>query len=387
MSNYNNHHHHFSFFKNKELNHFYLAIAIMTFGELMISLFVPIYLYELGYAVHNIIFFYFLMSLGFLIFSYVGAKVVSKVGIKHSILLSAPFLIAYFIGLNFLPDYKWLFFILPIIASFRFILYNYGYHLNYICHSDRKSRGREISFIGAIVMIIYILAPLTGGIIASQSFTLLYFIGAGLLVLGTIPLFLTKEEYEKLKFTKKGLLKKIFSKRKKGELISYSGYAIESIINVVIWPIFLITILLTVDKTGMMVTFSMIAGLVAFYFIGKMTDKFNKVKIFRYATGFYAISWIFRIFANSQLRILFIDSYKNFSQIILHVPFWAHSCDLAVKENYFAFIVRREIIFRLCRIIIMPILMLIFFINYHPFTISFIIAAVFSVGYAALEKK
>ncbi|MBT4805206.1 hypothetical protein HON71_03465 [Candidatus Woesearchaeota archaeon] len=44
----------------------------------------------------------------------------------------------------------------------------------------------------------------------------------------------------------------------------------------------------------------------------------------------------------------------------------------------------REIIFNLSRVIIMPILILVFFINVYPFVISFMIAALFSLGYVFL---
>jgi len=39
--------HFHQFFKNKELNHLYISVAVMTFGEDLISIFVPIYLYKL----------------------------------------------------------------------------------------------------------------------------------------------------------------------------------------------------------------------------------------------------------------------------------------------------------------------------------------------------
>ena len=73
--------------------------------------------------------------------------------------------------------------------------------------------------------------------------------------------------------------------------------------------------------------------------------------------------------------------------MFLQIPWAAHSADLAIKEGYFNFIVRKEIIFNITRILLLPILMLIFYINYHPFIISFIIAGVFTLGYAVLKGK
>ena len=388
------HFYHHHFFRNKELNHFYLSVAIMSFGEALINIFVPIYFYKLGYPVYIIIFFYFLVSLSFVIFSYWGAKIVSKIGIKHAILWSTPFLILYYLGLKLLGGQPWLFFILPLLVSWRAILYNYGYHLNFITHSENKSRGMAISFIGILSIAVYILAPLIGGFIAYHSFALLYLIGSCVLILGTLPLFFTKDSYEKLSFTAGGIFREIFSRENRGMLISFSGYAVESIIGRVIWPIFLIIILITVQKTGLLITLSMVFSVIVFYIIGKITDKYDRIKLLRVGALFYTLGWIGRIFANSPLKIFIVDSYKNIAEKVLHVPWAAHSYDLFVKKGlfsiqkkHFRFIVAREVVFNLARVVVMPLLILIFFIGLNPFMLSFIIASVFSIGYVFLNRS
>ena len=178
--------------------------------------------------------------------------------------------------------------------------------------------------------------------------------------------------------------KAIFSKKEKGALISFSGYAIESVIGRTIWPIFLITILITLSKTGIIITLSMVISLLVFYFVGKITDKYNKTKLLKFGTLLYFFAWVGRVFADSTLKIFVIDSYKNISEKVLHIPWSAKSYDLAQKRGYFRFLVGREIIFNLSRVILMPILILVFFINVYPFVISFMIAALFSLGYVFL---
>lgn len=382
LSHFHLHH----FFKNKELNHFYWAVAIMTFAESLISIFVPIYLYQINFSIHSIIFFYFLVSLSFVVFSYPGAKIVSKMGVKHSILLSVPFLIIYYLGLRIIDLHVLIFLLLPILLSWRMILYNYGYHLNYITHSDRKMRGREVSFLSALTVVVNVLAPLLGGFIAFYAgFSALYITGSVLLLAGTIPLFLTKEDYEKVLFTGKSLWEATFSKKENGNLISFSGYAIESIIGRTIWPIFLITILVTVAKTGIIVTLSLAISLAVFYFIGRLTDKSNKIKLLRLGTLLYFLAWIGRMFADSATKIFLIDSYKNVVEKILHIPWAAKSYDLAMKEGYFRFLVGREIVFNMSRLVVLPFLMLVFYIDFFPFVVSFVVAAIFSLGYAFLD--
>ena len=71
---------------------------------------------------------------------------------------------------------------------------------------------------------------------------------------------------------------------------------------------------------------------------------------------------------------------------ILHLPWAAHSYDIAKRTNYFEFIVSREIIYNFVRVLIFPILMLIFWLNINPFIISFVLASLFSIGYIFIDK-
>ena len=149
----------------------------------------------------------------------------------------------------------------------------------------------------------------------------------------------------------------------------------------------MIIILVTVSKTGLIVTLSMTNSIFLFYFIGKMTDKYDKTKIIKRVTIFYSLAWIARIFATSTLKIFFIDSYKHITEKTLHIPWIAKTYDIASKEGYFQFLVSREVIFNLARVIFMPFIILIFLFASSPFIITFIIAAIFTMGYSFLGKK
>jgi len=130
----------------------------------------------------------------------------------------------------------------------------------------------------------------------------------------------------------------------------------------------------------------MLLSLLVFYFIGKLTDKVNKVRLLKIGTFLYFFAWVGRIFANSAYKVLLIDSYKNLSEKILHLPWSAHSYDLAKRSNYFEFIVSREITFNFIRILIFPILIFIFWMDFYPFIISFSIAGFSSLGYIFINK-
>ena len=376
------------FFQNKELNIFYISVGIMTFAEQLIALFVPIYLFRLQYPLWMILFYFFLLSVYFVVLAYPGAKLVSKMGMKRSILMSTPFAILYYIGLLALPQQQWLFAILPVFLASKMVLYNYGYHLNFLRHSIPSQRGKEVSFLGSIATIGAVIAPLLGGVIISLlGFMGLYSVGAVLLVGGAVLLFLTSDVRKNVTFSWKELVHTLFSSSERRNAVSFSGYAVESIISRVVWPLFLITILLTEKKTGLVVTLSLGVSLLVYYVIGKITDAYSKPRLIAVGTILHFFAWLGRIFATSTGKILVVDSYKNVVEKLLHVPWATQSYNLARRRGYFRFVVGREIMFNFSRIIVLPFVILLFWWLSDAFIITFIIAAVFSLGYMFLEKK
>lgn len=375
-----------NFFKNKELNHFYISVAIMQFGIALIAIFIPIYLYTIGYPIQKIILFYFLASLYYIFISYFCAKIVSNIGSKHSMLISAPFAIASFLGLNYLKTNPKIFMIIPLFLAIYWCFYWYGYHLNYLKNSNKKNRGKEVSFMHSIRLTMAAIAPFIGGLIASYNFTYLYITGSVLIFLGTIPLFLEKENYQKIKFTFMDVFSLMAKRKKSKEFLTYTGYSIDAIINLLIWPIFLIITLASIKITGLIVSLSMIASLILLYFMGKLTDKTDKTKLIKKLTIFHSLSWIFRIFATGAKSIFVIDSYRNLTEKAILIPWTTQSYNHATKTKFFHYIVSRDTFYHTIRVIFLSLLIPIFYFP-NPFTITFIIGAIASLGYYFMPKE
>src|SRR3989338_9901615 len=83
----NIHHWHFVNFKvNKELKQFYLSIMIRTFALSLIALFIPLYLIkEVGLGLSNVLLFYIISVVVYMISAVFGALFCSKIGARHKI--------------------------------------------------------------------------------------------------------------------------------------------------------------------------------------------------------------------------------------------------------------------------------------------------------------
>lgn len=380
-------HHIYSFLQSKELNALYLSYGLINFALGMVSLFVPIYLYKLGFSIAGVLLFYFIMQSSFVLLAYRGARVFSRYGVKHTFAIAIVLQILFFLGLKLLPGAGWLFFILPVVYAVKTMLYAYSFHVNFILHSDSKNRGKEVSMAQAAALVGSLLSPLIGGVLIKLfGFNTLFLVATFFLVVSLVPLLSFKEEYEKITFDKSNLYKDIFRRKNLPKTMSFTGYAVEDLIGGVIWPLFLFVSFLSIESIGLVST--LVAGLtfLTFYFVGKITDKRDKRQLLKIGTILYFFGWLARLFVAGFFSLLFIDTYKDISSRILQIPWSAYSYDLASKSNYFKFIVQREITFDLSRAIIMPFLILIFIINFHPFILSFVLAAFSSLFYASLSK-
>ena len=374
------------FKQNKELKQFYLSIFLRRIGMSLIGIFTPIYFYQIGYSIVEILFFYFLVSFIYLFFSYTAAKIISKIGEKHAILLATFFDILFFIGLIFLEDLSLLFYILPFIAVPAMSFYWMSYHLLFTQESHKNERSQELSMIGILIILAGVITPYLGGLIAQENFNFLFIISAFFMLISTIPLFLSKDKRPQLSFNPSKVIKDFFNTENRGTIISFTAFGVEHIIDLVIWPIFIITIVGNLEKTGLIVSITTLLSLLVYKLIGKYSDRTNKISLLKKGNAFYTFSLFLRLFAVTTPLILFIDSMKNMAGKILEVPLSAHKTELSKRIDYFEFIFVQENFYKLSRVTIIPLLMFIFWIGYYPFTITVIIAALFSLGYKYIHK-
>ena len=377
-----NFHRHHLFFRHKQINEIYVSIFIMKLAETMISLFVPIYLYSLHYSLVKIIIFFFIGNLISVVGALPAAKLVARLGAKHSILASIPLLILYYLGLRFLPIYPTLFFILPFLSAIQGLLYNFGFDLNFITHADRNSLGREISFIHILTILASVVSPLLAGLIITIfGYNLLFLSGSTFLVLSLLPLFASEDSYRRLDFDWRDVVNYAINKKQLGMTLSFVGYAIESSIGLIIWPLFLIIILGVAEKVGYVAALSATITVVILSVTGTLTDRFNTRKLMRFGTMLYFLGWIGSVFVDSTLKVFFADSYLRVSGRFLMVPWEAAFYRHMQPKVYFRSVVARNMTFNGSRVLILPFIMAVFVFTSQPFIIAFIIASLFTLLY------
>jgi MFS family permease len=361
----------------------------MVFGSGLMSVFVPIYLFQIGYPIYQILLFFAMISLSYLLVSVPVAKVVAGIGVNHAMLLSAPFTIAYYLGLDYVPSHPYVLYILPLVIALGWSLMNFGYHMNYILHSNKRIRGGEVSLSYMMQASAKAASPFVGALIAEWfGFRMLFFVGSIALFMGYVPLFFNSKKKFDVNVSFSSIWEQLTERFSVGTKLSFVGYAIESRLNVIIWPLFLLIHLGTISKTGLTLSATTLISIVVFGFAGSLTDRYNDGKLINVGTILFSVSWIARMFVTNLANAIAINSYNGFMYKFLSIPWNAKNYDLMERDikHIFDYIVSREIVYKSSRVIVLPLVAFLFYFAPHPFYLSFIVAAVFATGYAFLGK-
>lgn len=344
------------FILNRELNELYLSIALRFFALSMIGIFLPVYLlFELNFPLPIVLYFFILFAVFFPISSFIGAKIGARIGFKHLILLSAPLKIVFFFLLMLLPSFNIPLFLIALIGAFSHAIYWIGHHMDLAKFTVRKARGEEVGLAFFVNYIATIIGPIVGGLILTFfNFTALFITGSVILLVSTLPLFFSKEFYEKSAVS----VKHIFKRGTLKDAVAFTAQGMEIGAASVLWPLFIFTILTGYFSLGLVATFAAMIAAVSSIFIGKISDKVGKRVVIRIGSFSLIAVWFFRTVVKTISHVYFIAAFA-FVHTLAFIPMDTLAYSKARFGKRIAeYLVFREIFLNLGRIIVYVILLI-----------------------------
>ena len=375
-----NHHHteRFHFFGNKEVTSLYFTMALVRFAIGLVNIFVPVYLWELGYPIWQILLYFFLEAIYFVVLATLSPVLLKRMSDKSMLLLSVPFFVLYFVGLSFLSYHPMLFFFLPILSVCKSILFNTGYHLDFSGASDKKDLGKEIGTRFMIGSLAALASPFLGGLlIGAFGFQHAFFLSAAILLIAIIPLLFFPKRAVSKKLSAKELWKSVLDKRVHPYTISNFGYANDLIIGAICWQLFMFLIIGSIEAFGAIISLGLLFSAIVTFLAGQQTDNGNRKKVLAITDFFTTIAWGIRLLASTVLGAALGQVAMDISRSSLMVSWTSIFYRLAKSaKNPTIFILGREIVINLSRAIFIPVLMLLSVLvsPVQFFRISFLLA-------------
>ncbi|MDP6571740.1 MAG: hypothetical protein QF747_02815 [Patescibacteria group bacterium] len=371
----------------RQVRELYLSATMVNFAGAMVAIFEPIYLYKQGFSLNQVLYFYLVIYALYLFVIPFGAKFARRFGYEKAILLSTPFLALYYVSLYLISVDP--VFIGIAIAAFTLqkSFYWPGYHADFARFGREKERGREVSNIIAITSGVWIIGPFIGGlIIATLGFKILFIIATVIILASNIALLATPEKFKPRPYSYTDNFKRLFARANRRNLFGYIGFG-EELIGMVIWPIFIFTIISNFLSIGSLVALSMLATTIILLFVGRMVDgeEQERRSILKIGSIFKSAVWLIRILVRGSLGVFLADALGRITKNAVVVPMLAMTYDHANDTSIMKTVMFFEMALIIGKIIaiVAALILLAFFAG--SFTALFILASIMTLLYSFIK--
>ena len=360
----------------------------------LISIFSPIYIYEIGlkyqlephYAIIVVLLYYVIILLSKISSLVFSENLSQKIGFKSMIWASFVPFVFFVLCLVFTSTLPYLLIPAAIFWGIHAGFYWWGYHGYFIKEGDNAHFGINIGEAGFIETIVGVVSPFFGALLISfLGYNSLYIFSAIFMALALLLLGKNHERKQRRDIKFSEVISLI--KSHKSISLSYIGSSAEGILFAVIWPVFLFIFFGQVISLGTVVSVAAFSAAVFSLILGRWVDKQGERKIISIGAPLTTVAWIIKIVKKSVPAFILADSIWNFGQRMVSLPLNALAYKKGIEGGAARAILFRETTLTIGGLISLGIL-IIWMLYGGRLEDAFIIAAVFStLPLIAVYKK
>ena len=305
-----------------ELSELYASQLLRSFALGLINIFVPVFLYRLGYDIPTIFWFYVWWFAFRPFLDIVTGLIIGRIGPKHTLALGVFVQILHLSMLLTLGSRGWPLWLVAVTGGWAFGLFILAFEVGFSKVKHSEHGGKELGYVTIFERLGAVLGPLTGGLVAA-AFGLRYTIGLAIVVLlgSLIPIFLSQEPTkirQKLRFD-------TFPLRKHTrDLVAGAMLTLENVVAIILWPLFIGVFVFTDNtyaKLGVVTAVGTFVAVLCSHIIGKLTDAGYGRTFLRSGAYLGAIVHLLRPFANSFGFVLGINMASDPLAMAYRIPF------------------------------------------------------------------
>ncbi len=372
-----------------QVRELYISSAMINLAVAMVAIFEPIYLYKSGFSLEWVLYFYLAVYGLYILILPLGAKFARRFGYEKAIILSTPFLALYYIFLYLI--YYDIAFVYPAVLSFvlQKAFYWPGYHADFARFGRSSERGREVSNITAIITIVSIAGPFLGGaLIAIFGFKVLFIVSTAIILTSNISLLLTPEKFTSKPFSYFRTYRRLFYKENRRNFFGFLGFG-EEFLSMIIWPIFIFTLVSNFFSIGSIVALSTLATTIILLFVGRMVDGDSNERhsILKIGAVFKSASWFVALLAKGVMGVFLVDSLARITKNVVIVPMMAMTYDHANETSVMKTIVFFEMSLVVGKILSMLISLIVLRFVPGSFPALFVLGGSMSILYSLIKYE
>lgn len=317
-----------------EVAELYVSRLMTVFAINIVSLFMAIYLFKLGYSIAFIALFYGCMYTVKVPLMIVFARYVAYFGPKHGVLLANLIRIPSLIAMLMVPQYG--FTALVIFGLFQAAsagIYNLSYGVDFSKVRHAAHTGKELGVMSQIEQTAKVLAPIIGGIIATLCGPAMAVgIASILFIMAAAPLFRTIEPVAvRSKIVYAGFPWRLTWR----SFVTSAGAGHDFIVSGIAWTLFIATTVLATVGGGIYASLGALASVGAFismvaaWFFGKVVDRKQGDALFTAGVISNTFIHLFRPFALSPSSVLGVSMTNETATSAYVLPWTRATFELA----------------------------------------------------------
>ena len=337
----------------------YYGRIVQFIANGLLGLFLPIFfLDKLGGRVELVFLYYLISAIAYFILLPFGVQYLNKIGLNNSLRISVIFWAFYYISLYFIDNnvYLYLFYSLIILTILK-ILFWVPYNVDIAEFTHKRERGKEISILWGTRTVFGVIMPLIAGLLLLEfSFNFVFVLAIIIYSSALIPYIKLPKIEEKYSWGYWQTFKKCFAPETRKVFLANMANGAEGGVGAIIWPIFIFQVL-----DGDFLKMGLISSLIIFVTIilqlsvGKYTDVFNKRKMLKFGSVFYATGWLAKIFVLTAGQIFVVGAYHSLTKIFKDTPFDALNYEIIADHGHYVdeYTVVKEIAIQAGKILIL----------------------------------
>lgn len=315
----------------------YVCVGLREFAIALMSVFLPIFLLEMGFRLKAVILFFAVSRLAQAIGSLPSGWLAGKFGLRSTLFGSMAALLLFYLALFQLESFDWNLMMLGVLKGTSEALFWVGFHTSFASLSRGPNRGRLVGM-GDVLRNVSFFGPLIGGLVAAAGgFRALFSLACSLLFVSCMAASKICHSVPKC-FTAKNVL----NRRGFNDALGFLGHGAEGAIGTVIWPMIIFySILRSYTALGAVTSISLVFSL-AFVFLSGVLADIDRRKTLRILSFLQAAIWAVRSLVKTPLQLFATDAVYGVSRASIRVPFNAFAYDKADQEAL-SYTVFREI--------------------------------------------
>ena len=349
-------HHQFwwRFFPKKELTQIYFSVALRSFAISLISIFIPLYLYqEKGLSFEQTLLFFIFYSVVFAVTTPLAAKFASRFGIKHSIIVGVPLYMLFVTMMNYSSSTIMQLLLTSASLGASQAFYWMGMHLVFFHASHPEHRGEEVGIRSGVTVLSTMLGPFIGGLLITfVGFNAVFGLTAFILSASVVVLLLNGDGYASYHFS----MRTVFDPKYWKDSLFFVSRGSHVIVQGVIWPLFIFFILKSYLSMGVIGSLMSLSSAVLFWGVGRYSDHADKRKIMRWGSVLESGMWVIMGLIKTVPQVFIVTIASSLVSAIRESPTGALEYDKA-KGQVAAYFVNREVFICLGRILALSIVL------------------------------